>query len=115
MPDTVQAPIFFREQEDDLSSVREHARKIALVVNEVLAGKSNNGFAVTLAANATETVVERARVTGESRVVLMPTSASGAAALGTGNLWAETAQGRITLHHDSDAATDRTFDAIIVG
>jgi len=109
MPDTARPPIFWE------GTTEEHIRKVALIVDELVTGKSNNGFTVTLAANATETVIDRARVSVDTRVSLVPTSASAAAAIGAGSVWVETTVGRITIHHDSQPDTDRTFDATAIG
>lgn len=114
MPDTVEAPIFWTGG-DDTEGMQEHIRKVAIVVNEILAGKSNNVFDVTLTPNATETVVTRERTSMDSRVSLTPKSATAAAAIGAGAVWVETTVNRITIHHDSQPDADRTFGATVVG
>lgn len=93
----------------------EHLRKIALVVNEALAGKLNNTLAVTLWPSETSTEVELSRVTSDTVAVLVPRTASAAAAQASGQLFMTTSKGKLTIHHDSDPAEDRTFGVILVG
>lgn len=109
MPDT-QEPIVFHEGEPE-----EHSRKIALIVREILVGKTNNGLNITLEPNQTMTLIERRRVCCDTKVSLTPQSASAAAALATGTLWVETTHGRITIHHDAQPDTDRVFGSVLVG
>ena len=92
--------------------VEEHARKIALAVEMLMAGKSNNVFSVTLEPNETETRLERSRITAETVVLLSPQSATAAAATG---LWVETTFGEIIVHHDSQPDDDRVFGAVHIG
>lgn len=108
MPSTRPVP---RRHEDEA----EHRRKMALAIDQLLAGKSNNVLDITLTPNATETVVSRDRVCCDTRVSLTPKSASAAAAIGNGTLWVEVTFGTITIHHDSTADTDRLFGATLVG
>jgi hypothetical protein len=110
MPDTVQAPLFFK------GSLDEHVRKVALVVNEALLGKTNNTIReLTLAANATETVIENDRYCYSTVVTLMPKTASAAAALAAGAVYITATNGSITIHHDASPDEDRTFGAVLVG
>lgn len=95
--------------------VEEHVRKVALGLEQVIAGKTNNVISITLVPDATETRVERGRVTVDTRVALTPQSANAAAAVASGSLWVETHFGEIIVHHDSQSDTDRTFGAILVG
>lgn len=96
-------------------SVEEHVRKIALGLEQALAGKLNNVITITLVADADETRIERTRVTTNTRVAMIPQSASAATAVGSGTLWVETHFGEIIVHHDSQPGTDRIFGAILVG
>jgi len=106
MPDT-KDPALFKEGQPE-----EHSREIALIVQEILIGKTNNRILVTLTPNSTETNIDRSRINSDTVVNLTAQTASAAAATG---LWVETHFGRITIHHDSDAAADRTFGAVLVG
>lgn len=108
MPNTATVP---KRHEDE----EEHRRKLALITRELLAGKSNNVLDITLAPNATETRVQRDRVCCDTKVSLMPKSATAAAALASGQLWIEVHRGEITIHHDSQPDADRLFGATVVG
>jgi hypothetical protein len=108
MPSTRSAP---RRHENE----EEHRRKIAIILDQVLIGKTNNVLDVTLTPDATETLVTRDRVCCDTNVSLTPKSASAAAALASGELWVESTKGQITIHHDSSSDTDRLFGATLVG
>jgi len=90
----------------------EHTRIIAQTVNGMLRGRSNNTTTVTLAANATETVIEDDRYTRDTIPLLVPQSASAAAAVG---VYAVGSAGKITIGHDSSESTDRTFGVVYFG
>lgn len=107
MPQVQEPPIFWKGEE------KEHIRKVALILRQVLAGKTNNVFDITLSANTTQTLVERERVNIDTKVTLIPKSASAASALSS--LWITVSFGRITINHDSQSDTDRTFGATVVG
>lgn len=107
MPEIAEPPVFWEGPDE------EQIRKITLIQREMLAGKTNNYFDVTLAANASETIIDRERVNIDSKVSLTPTSATAAAALAS--LWVSVSFGRITIHHDSNAATDRIFACTVIG
>lgn len=85
----------------------EHRRKLAQSIRGLLNGKMNNIQEVTLAADATQTVVKAANATANSEILLTPKSASAAAALST--LWVQPGNGEVTLNHDASPATDRVF------
>lgn len=97
------------------SNLPQWLRSIARVLQGVLLGKTNNVRDVTLAvAPATETVLADVVITKNTAAVLSPRSASAAAAMTV--LWHEvTAVGELTIHHDADAAEDRTFAVVLHG
>lgn len=110
MPDTAEPPLFFDGRPE------EHIRKVALATRELLTGKSNNTItAITLTPNSTSTVIERERVSCDTIVSLTPKSETAATAMASGNLWVQANFGKITIHHDSTADTDRTFGAVLTG
>lgn len=116
MPATAEPPLYFDGHEEPEDGLREHARKNALLIRELLNGKSNNALvSVTLIANSTETEITRSRVCCDTVVTASPKSASAAAALASGALWFETTHGKVTIHHDSQPDTDRTFGLVLVG
>jgi hypothetical protein len=97
----------------DLANERHHRIQIARSTTLAMAGKTNNVLqAVTLTASTTLTVMEHSLVGFNSALLFMPLTAN---AVGT-DIWvSDIAPGTATLHHDSDAATDRTFRVVIVG
>ena len=107
MPVTIEPPVFWDGEPS------EHIRKVALAVRQMLEGKTNNYFDVTLEPDATQTIVERERVNIDTKVSLTPQSASAAAAITF--LWVEVSYGRITVHHDSQPDSDRSFAATVIG
>jgi hypothetical protein len=99
-------PTFWKGPEE------EHRRKLAQAINSLMKGQSNNGFEVTLNADATltELTVEFARTGNIAQ--LQPMSASAAASLA--NVWTEVTVGTVKLHHDSSPATDRKYGVVLV-
>lgn len=98
-----------------LPQVINYLRRIREVVNNILIGKQNITFDVTLAAGATSTIVTDSRIGGNSSIQLgCPRTANAAAALATtyvSSIGNQTA----TLTHDNNAQTDRTFRLVIQG
>ena len=92
---------------------RGWSRRLALAINGLFDGKSNNTFEVTLTANVTSTVITNSRITPDTKIFLTAKTANAAAAVG--GLYATAAAGAITLHHASTATTDRTYLYILVG
>ena len=93
---------------------KEHKRKLARAVNSALQGKLNALTNVTLAANTTTTTLQDARITNNSFIGFMPTTANAASALS--NLYvANMVAGTATLTHANNAQTDRTFIILIIG
>lgn len=79
------------------------------LVLEILASRTGM---VTLAANATSTVLRDPRIASTSAVMLVPTTTSAATEIGDGTLHIpETGRrnGEITIAHGSNAQADRTF------
>lgn len=80
--------------------------KIATAIRDLASGGSNALGHVTLAPDATQTIVPDARCAPGAMIVTVPASASAAAT----NLWlVSTRRGSFTLGHDSSPATDRSF------
>jgi len=91
----------------------EHMRKLVIAVNGLLRGESNNTSEVTLTAGATSTVISDSRITADTLVLLIPKSATAAAAMN--KVFMAAAAGAITLTHDATGDLDRTFGLILVG
>ncbi len=95
--------------------IPEHLRFLSEAVNGILNGALNNSAKVTLDPGATETELDAKAATMETIVVLTPMSASAAAAVGAGLVWATAEAGKVTIHHDADSADDRAFAVAIFG
>lgn len=99
---------------------KEHRRRLARSINSVLQGKLNAVSTVTLTANSATTTLTDDRITPNSFIGFMPTTANAAAALT--NLYVSnristngTTIGNATLTHANNAQTDRTFTILIIG
>src|SRR3990172_5077389 len=86
---------------------REFARRVVRVVNSLLLGKLNCGGTVTLTASAASTTLTDARISFESAVLLVPTTANAAAALATTYV-VETGRvnGSVVITHANNAQAD---------
>ena len=87
----------------------EHRRRLAVAINQLQKGISNNHFTVILEANETDTEVRHPPVRPGGTVQLTPASASAATSMATGAIWLETQTEKAIIHHDSTADTDRKF------
>lgn len=92
----------------------EWSRKVAITVNQLLLGRSNNVVRFTLTPDATSTEVLLQGTTSETSFQLTPQSASAGTAVAAG-LWVEKKIGVVIVHHDADPATDRDFSATFTG
>ena len=90
------------------------ARTTANVIRNLVDGKSNNTGSITLTANATASTLLDQRVGATSVIVLMPKTATAATAM-TSVYVSARGTGTATLTHDSNAATDRSFEYAIIG
>jgi hypothetical protein len=85
---------------------------MGLAVRDAMQGRVNNVHEVTLDAGATYTVWTDDRFTPESVVLLVPHTANAAAATG---LYCVAGAGQVTIYHDANSSTDRTFGAVVFG
>lgn len=92
----------------------EAYRKTASVVNAILGGKTNNTGTVTLTANAASTSLSDFRITSQSIILLMPTTANAAGALATTYISARGSK-TATITHANNAQVDKTFGYAVVG
>ena len=90
------------------------ARTTATVIRNLVDGKSNNTGSITLTANATSTNITDTRVGAYSVIVLMPRTANAATAM-TAVYVSARGTGTATITHDSQSATDRSFEYAVVG
>lgn len=91
-----------------------HRRQLALVANNLNAGKMNNTGTLTVTANVATTTLTDPRIGANSTILLMATTANAAAALA--NVYFDTfVKGSCTVHHANNAQTDRIFKYAVIG
>lgn len=105
---TIRTP-FVRQEYDR----KQQERSFVRTINALLRGRSNNTTRVTLRTNQTTTEVEDSRVTADTETLLIPRTATAAAA--ADKVFATATLGKVTITHDSSAAPDRTFGVVLVG
>ena len=103
-----------------LSNPLEFAQKVALVVNGIMQGRTNNYGTVTLTANAATTTVTLAegRLSANSVILFEPTTLNAAIELYGGTMYRSATNvlsKTFTITHSNDASTDRTFNYAIIG
>mgnify|MGYP003631461023 FL=1 len=89
-------------------------RAVAEVVNNAMAGKTNNSGTFTLATSVTETTVSNERAGFDSIIVLSPRTANAAAESDYTYIKTK-AKGSFIIGHRNTSNTDVTYDYIIVG
>lgn len=91
-----------------------HRRQLAVVANNVLAGKMNNTGTLTLTINVATTTLTYSRIGANSVILLMPTTANAAAALA--NIYFTAfLKGSCTVNHANNAQADRSFRFAVIG
>ena len=81
-----------------------------------MAGKLNCTTSVTLTANAASTAFADPRITAQSVILLMPTTANASAEIGGGTIYIGTRGDQTaTITHANNANADRTFAVAIIG
>ena len=88
-------------------------RDVVAVLNAVLRGKLDCTGTVTLAAGATSTTITDSRIGIGSVLLLMPKTASAAAALAT--TYVTPGDGAAVVTHANAPTLDRTFGVAILG
>lgn len=97
---------------------REWLLKVSRRVNDMTHGHMNTGGLFTLTANVASSTMTDDRISVDSTVVLVPTTANAAAEIGAGTLYmSETGRvnGSLVITHANNAQTDRTFRVVIIG
>jgi len=94
-----------------MSDVNQHVRLISTSLNNTISGKLNSTGQITLTNSSTTTVLNDARIGGNSVILLMPldNNASNAHVYFT-----NVADGTATLNHGSGSST-RTFKYVVIG
>lgn len=92
----------------------EYLRQLAVVINNLLIGKSQNTGEFTLNAGGTTTTVINAICSKQSVILLMPKTEH--AAQDFQKIWIpDPESGQFVVNHNNDVHTDRTFGYIIIG
>ena len=97
---------------------QQHRAELARVLLGVMQGKLNNISEVTLTANAASTTVTDSRISNQSYIDFMPTTANAATELAAGTMYVSARDGdngTFTITHANNAQTDRSFTFVIVG
>jgi hypothetical protein len=82
-------------------------------INAILRGRSNAVGTVTLTANDTSTVINDPRISNDSAILLQPTTANAAGALGT--TYIAVVNGMATINHANAVSVDRIFKYVVHG
>lgn len=90
----------------------QYLDKVKRAVNSSMKGKTNNTGEVTLNASQTSTDVIENLCNENSVVLLIPVTSNAAGSTG---VYVVAGDKTFTIHHNSTAATDKTFRYIIVG
>ena len=93
----------------------ELARKLSSSVREILDGKTNNQYTVTLEAGATKTEIDFTTAKPGVSVLLTPQNAVAAAFQRTTDVYAVGDFGKVVVNHDASAAGTEKFSLVIVG
>lgn len=93
------------------SNSREHRRSLAVAINQLLLGRSNNVYAVTLSNGDTTTTITNPNITLDSVPLLIPLDANG-----QGVTWymSDISAGSIEITHD-DPGADAVFAYVLIG
>lgn len=103
-------PAFFAGRED------EHRRFLASAASAALRGHTNNAFMVSLAPEATQTVIETDLATPGGCALFHAANPGAAAAVAAGQeIWTEVQRGRVVVHHPEAPGEVRTFGVVVVG
>jgi hypothetical protein len=90
--------------------------KLVRSVRDLFEGRSNAMGSFTCTENAATTTVSHPNVGPESKIIITPTTANGAAELGAGTIYISAkALGSFTVTHANSATASRTFDYAIQG
>lgn len=93
----------------------EHLRMIAEAVNLLMRGKSNNTGSFTLTANAASTTVTDPRVSPNTRVHAVPTTANAQADYIAASFLITPGDGTFAVTHANDADADKIFVYSLIG
>lgn len=92
---------------------KNYMTQLVNVINNIMQGKMNITGDVTLTASAATTTVTDPRVSPNTAVDLMPTTANAATA--KASAWIVVGEGSFVIHHANNAQTDKTFRYTLLG
>ena len=90
-------------------------RQISDAVNNIIDGKINATGSVTLTDNSATSVVTDQRVSADSVILFMPTNSGGATELASGSMYVSSRGKQTFTITNTNSATSRTFDYIVIG
>lgn len=99
--------------QESMEDTKQHVREIARVVNSLVRGQDGSSMSVTLTPSAATTSIIDSRISLQTCVSMMPTTADAAAALAT--TYITCAAGVATINHANNTQSDRTFTVSIHG
>ena len=105
----------FRQPPKDLENERKHRRDLAVAVEQLFNGRSNNVLDVTLTASSGSTAVTDSRIGVNSVAICIPTTANASAIALPYRDFSAPVNGSMSLIHANDIQTDKTFKVILVG
>ena len=88
--------------------------QIVNAINAILRGRSNATGSVALTPSVTTTTITDARISADSVILLMPTTANVASAVAT-TRQGTTTNGSVVIQHANAVSADRTFHYVICG
>lgn len=92
----------------------QHLRLVSTSLNNTINGKLNSTGIITLTASSTTSTLTDARISGNSVILFMPTTANARTALNGLHVSAR-ADGSATLTHASSGNTDQNLSYCIIG
>lgn len=111
-------PVERRPLQDIFRQVIEWQRLTNEVVNGLMAGRHNGHGTMTLTANQATTTLADRRISANTKVILMPTTANAAAEVAAGGLfqtYPNVTEGEIVLNNADNAQSDREFVYVLAG
>lgn len=106
------------DMERALEEIVSWVRSSDEVLAGVMAGKINTVETLTLTASVASTTITSPIISGQTMVILMPTTANAAAEIGNGTLYQtypNATKGQAVINHASNAQVDRIYICAFLG
>lgn len=97
------------------SDQKQHLEQIARAARQVMRGQINCTLELTLDASVATTPIIDSRISIQTHIGFMPTTADAATELASGNLYCVPANGTAVVHHTNSANTTRVFHISLLG